>query len=162
LRPDADRTLGYRVVAAITPLALWSTYFLILIFVYRSPWPFDLWLGTTLLAAISGLLLSYIAIPPALPESVSEAEAPLRDHVRAMRVGAMSGQGAVDLGRSSSVSSKATPRRGSRSSPHGRQRCRTQALASAWSTSSPSRAWTQRRDTHSDRPSRDLRVLNGL
>jgi hypothetical protein len=71
MRPDADRTIGYRVVAAVTPLALWSTYFLILMFVYRSPWPFDLWLGTTLLAAISGLLLSYVAIAPAVPESVA-------------------------------------------------------------------------------------------
>ena len=77
---------------------LWTSYFLILIFVYRSPWPFDLWLGTTLLAAISGLLLSYIAIPPALPESVSEAQMPMRDHARALRVGAMSGQGSMDLG----------------------------------------------------------------
>jgi hypothetical protein len=85
LRPDADRTFGYRVVAAVTPLALWATYFLILIFVYRSPWPLDLWLGTTLLAAISGLLLSYIAIPPALPESAVGAPA-------------RSGQGPIDLG----------------------------------------------------------------
>ena len=98
LRPDAARTTGYRAVAAVTPLVLWTSYFLILIFVYRSPWPFDLWLGTTLLAAISGLLLSYIAIPPALPESVSEAQMPMRDHARALRVGAMSGQGAMDLG----------------------------------------------------------------
>ncbi|MEP6694559.1 MAG: hypothetical protein ABJB39_07945 [Chloroflexota bacterium] len=74
LTPDAHRTFGYRAMAAITPLALWSAYFLILIFVYRSPWPFDLWLGTTMLASISGLLLSYVAIPPALPESVANEE----------------------------------------------------------------------------------------
>src|SRR6185503_17969198 len=97
MRPDADRTIGYRVVAAVTPLALWSTYFLILMFFYRSPWPFDLWLGTTLLAAISGLLLSYVAIAPAVPESVAETREPDRDGGRA-RLGAMSGQSAMDLG----------------------------------------------------------------
>ena len=97
MRPDADRTMGYRVVAAVTPLALWSTYFLILMFVYRSPWPFDLWLGTTLLAAISGLLLSYVAIAPAVPESVADTPEPAREAARAP-LGAMSGQGAMDLG----------------------------------------------------------------
>jgi hypothetical protein len=30
-------------------------------------WPFDLWLGTTCLAGVSGLLLSYIAIEPHIP-----------------------------------------------------------------------------------------------
>lgn len=99
LRPDEGRTRGYRVLAVVTPLALWSSYFLILIFVYRSPWPFDLWLGTTLLAAISGLLLSYVAIPPALPESVAEPRA-------------MSGQSATDLGGGGDMATPPASRRG--------------------------------------------------
>ena len=37
--PDAERTLGYRVMAFVTPLALWSTYFVILRVVYATEWP---------------------------------------------------------------------------------------------------------------------------
>ena len=63
-------------------LAGWSSsaltaYFLILRFVYDIEWPFDLWLGTTLLAAISGLLLSYVAIAPVVPVPVTEGGVPL-------------------------------------------------------------------------------------
>ncbi|HEX9436641.1 MAG TPA: hypothetical protein VGA16_05710 [Candidatus Limnocylindria bacterium] len=66
-RPDPERPLGYRVMALVTPLVLWSSYFLILAWVYGMVWPWDLWLGTTLLASISALLLSYVAIPPVVP-----------------------------------------------------------------------------------------------
>jgi hypothetical protein len=67
MRPEPDRALGYRVMAGLAPLALWTSHFLILRFVYGIAWPFDLWLGTTLLAGLSGLLLSYVAIPPVVP-----------------------------------------------------------------------------------------------
>jgi hypothetical protein len=76
-RPDAHQTLGYRVMAGITPLALWTTYFLILRFVYGIEWPFDLALGTTCLAAVSGLLLSFVAIAPVIPAPVTEGGIPL-------------------------------------------------------------------------------------
>jgi hypothetical protein len=75
--PDPEHALGYRVMAGVTPLALWTTYFLILTFVYDIVWPFDLWLGTTFLAAISGLLLSYIAIAPLVPVLADDGS-PLR------------------------------------------------------------------------------------
>ncbi len=75
--PDAHNTRGYRVLAALTPLALWTTYFLILRIVYAIEWPFDLWLGTTLLAAVSGLLLSYVSIPPVVPAPATEGGIPL-------------------------------------------------------------------------------------
>ena len=71
-QPDAHKTRGYRVMAGVTPLALWTTYFLILRFVYGIEWPFDLWLGTTLLASVSGLLLSYVSIPPVVPAPATE------------------------------------------------------------------------------------------
>jgi hypothetical protein len=74
LSPDPERTLGYRIVAGITPLALWTAYFLILRFAYGVVWPFDLWLGTTGLAAICGVLLSYVAIPPAVPTSLRDGQ----------------------------------------------------------------------------------------
>jgi len=77
LKPDAHRTRGYRVMAGLTPLALWTTYFLILRSVYAIEWPFDLSLGTTLLASISGLLLSYVAIPPVVPAPATEGGVPL-------------------------------------------------------------------------------------
>jgi hypothetical protein len=51
-------------MASLAPLAMWSAYFLILSFAYGIRWPFDLWIGTTGIAAISGLLLSYVAIAP--------------------------------------------------------------------------------------------------
>ena len=62
--PSVDDGFGYRLVAALVPLAMWSAYFLILSVAYGIRWPFDLWIGTTGLAAISGLLLSYVAMPP--------------------------------------------------------------------------------------------------
>jgi hypothetical protein len=71
-QPDPHHTLGYRVVAGVTPLALWASYFLILRYVYGIDWPFDLWLGTTALAAISGLLLSFVAISPMIPAPATE------------------------------------------------------------------------------------------
>ncbi len=76
-QPDAHTTRGYRVMAAVTPLALWTTYFLILRFVYGIDWPFDLWLGTTLLAAVSGLMLSYVSIAPIVPAPATEGGIPL-------------------------------------------------------------------------------------
>lgn len=76
-QPDPEHAFGYRVMAGVTPLALWSSYFLILQFVYGIAWPFDLWLGTTCLAAVSGLLLSFIAIEPHIPVLADDGR-PLR------------------------------------------------------------------------------------
>jgi hypothetical protein len=76
-QPDAHRTRGYRMLAGLTPLAMWTTYFLILRWVYAIEWPFDLWFGTTCLAAISGLLLGFVAIAPVVPAPVTEGGTPL-------------------------------------------------------------------------------------
>ena len=73
--PDQDDALGFRLIAALVPLAMWSSYFLILSVAYGIRWPFDLWIGTTGLAAISGLLLCYVAMPPAVvPQQPAAAE----------------------------------------------------------------------------------------
>jgi hypothetical protein len=77
VRPDNERALGYRVMAGLAPLTLWTGYSVILRFVHTIVWPFDLCLGTTLLAALSGILLGYVAIAPHLPSSITE-----REHVR--------------------------------------------------------------------------------
>lgn len=76
-QPHPEHTRGYRVMAAVTPLALWSTYFLILHLVYGIQWPLDLWLGTTGVAAFSGLMLSYVAIAPVVPAPATEGGVPL-------------------------------------------------------------------------------------
>src|SRR5438876_7034727 len=85
-QPDAHHTTGYRLLAGLTPLALWSAYFLIIRLVYGIEWPFDLLLGTTLLAAIEGLLLSYVAIAPVVPAPATEGGIPLPE-------GAVEGEG---------------------------------------------------------------------
>ena len=74
-QPEAHHTRGYRLVGALTPLGLWTAYFLILRSVYAIEWPFDLWLGTTLLAAVTGLVLSYVSIPPPVPTPIGESVA---------------------------------------------------------------------------------------
>jgi hypothetical protein len=68
LRPSLDRPWTYRALALVTPLALWSAYFLILAVVHDIVWPFDLWLGTIGLTGLMGALLSYLIVPPAAPE----------------------------------------------------------------------------------------------
>jgi len=98
--PDAERTLGYRVMAFVTPLALWSTYFVILRVVYATEWPWDLAIGTAGVAAISALLLSFVAIPPIVPVPVTEGGIPAPEDrgSRAFPINAPAGQGTVDGG----------------------------------------------------------------
>src|SRR5439155_3318991 len=93
--PDAERTLGYRVMAFVTPLALWSTYFVILRVVYATEWPWDLAIGTAGVAAISALLLSFVAIPPIVPVPVTDDGIPAPEDrgSRAFPINAPAGQG---------------------------------------------------------------------
>lgn len=97
--PRAERMRGYRVMAAVTPLALWSTYFLILLLVYGIQWPWDLWLGTTGVAAFSGLLLSYVAIAPVVPAPATEGGIPLPEEaeLHAFPITRRAGQAASDF-----------------------------------------------------------------
>jgi hypothetical protein len=67
LRPTGERTLGFRVIAGLVPVALWASYFILLRAVHGIAWPLDLWIGTTVLAAIMGVLLSFVAVAPATP-----------------------------------------------------------------------------------------------
>ena len=97
-QPDAEHPLGYRIMAGVTPLALWSTYILVLTWIYGIVWPVDLWLGTTLLAAISGLLLSYVAIAPVVPAPVTESGLPEVKDERRVPTGARVGEGATGFG----------------------------------------------------------------
>jgi hypothetical protein len=76
LRPGDERTFGLRVVAGLVPLALWTTYFLVLRAVHDVVWPLDLWIGTTVLATIIGILLSFVAMAPATPVSYAGRAVP--------------------------------------------------------------------------------------
>lgn len=52
-----------RLIAGITPLTTWATYFIALRGFYDVAWPLDLWLGATFVAAILGLLVSFVSVP---------------------------------------------------------------------------------------------------
>jgi hypothetical protein len=72
-RPGRDGRSGFRLVAGLTPIALWTGYFLVLRAFYGTTWAVDLWVGTTALAAVMGILLSFVAIGlPATPASDEE------------------------------------------------------------------------------------------
>lgn len=59
-----------RVFMSVVPAAYVLMFFLAQLIYYGSiSWSLNLWLGVTFVAAIIGLFLSYLVIPPALPET---------------------------------------------------------------------------------------------
>ena len=75
LRPSRARPAAVRTVAALTPAALWITYFLVLRWIHGIVWPTDLWLGTVGLAILTTLLVSFVVVPPTALEPLGEEEA---------------------------------------------------------------------------------------
>jgi hypothetical protein len=65
LRPSPSRVGAYRAVAAAVPLVMWATYFLMLELQFGLAWTPELWSGTVVLAALSGLALSLLMAPSA-------------------------------------------------------------------------------------------------
>jgi hypothetical protein len=63
----ADRASAYRLVATVTPLALWTAYFLVLEVRDGIAWPAELWTGSIVFASLSGLALSLLMAPPPRP-----------------------------------------------------------------------------------------------
>jgi len=63
----AGRTGAHRLVATITPLALWTSYFLVLQLRDGIAWPAELWTGSIIFASLSGLALSLLMAPPPGP-----------------------------------------------------------------------------------------------
>ncbi len=56
--------LGYRILAFLVPLVLFSIYFLIVAFMPNGViWPIHLWLGSIWMAAVAGVLMSFTMIP---------------------------------------------------------------------------------------------------
>jgi hypothetical protein len=63
LHPSPSRLGAYRAVAAAVPLALWAAYFVLLELRFGLAWTPELWGGTVVLAALSGLALSLLMAP---------------------------------------------------------------------------------------------------
>jgi hypothetical protein len=70
LKPGRDNLLAWRIFAFVVPLVFYLVYFVVLITRIGTWWEVHKWLGVTFLAAFVGVLLSYLAFPPALPEGV--------------------------------------------------------------------------------------------
>jgi hypothetical protein len=63
----ANRTRAHRLVATIGPVALWTSYFLVLQLRDGIAWPAELWTGSIIFAGLSGLALSLLMAPPPGP-----------------------------------------------------------------------------------------------
>jgi hypothetical protein len=59
----AGRAGADRLVATVTPLALWASYFLVLEVRDGIAWPVELWTGSIVFASLSGLALSLLMAP---------------------------------------------------------------------------------------------------
>lgn len=73
LRPSAARSAQLRVFAFLVPAVLYALYFAALIRVDGVWWPVHLWAGAPLVAGLTGLLVSLLAVPPAVPEGEAAA-----------------------------------------------------------------------------------------
>ena len=68
LQPDVQQPQWLRLWSAIVPVVFYSLYFLTLLMVGGIWWPIHLWAGGIALAGVTGWLMSYLIVPPALPE----------------------------------------------------------------------------------------------
>lgn len=68
LQPSAERVGAVRLFAFAVPLIFYAVYFLATLAIGGEiAWSVHVWTGTTFLAGIVGLLLSYLLVPPRLP-----------------------------------------------------------------------------------------------
>jgi hypothetical protein len=67
LRPAPDRPGAFRAVATVAPLLLWGAWLAAYAAAYGVAWPPELWAGVVLMAMLSGLGLSVLILPPAVP-----------------------------------------------------------------------------------------------
>ncbi|HKA10926.1 MAG TPA: hypothetical protein VKI99_10710 [Candidatus Dormibacteraeota bacterium] len=73
LRPSASRSAQLRTFAFLVPAVLYALYFAGLIGVDGTWWPVHLWAGAPLVAGLTGLLISLLVVPPAIPEGEAAA-----------------------------------------------------------------------------------------
>jgi hypothetical protein len=71
----SNRVRAHRLVATITPLALWSSYFLILRWRDGIAWPAELWTGSIVFVSLGGLALSLLMVPPPPGSTVEDVQA---------------------------------------------------------------------------------------
>lgn len=74
LQPSTTNTLALRLFAFVVPVTTQLLYFGALMLNGGVWWSIHMWLGVTAWAGIAGLLLSYVAVPPTLPASVSQSK----------------------------------------------------------------------------------------
>ena len=72
LKPSSVRPDALRLFAFIVPTFFYLLYFLTLIFTTGISWTIHLWLGSTVAAGIAGWLLSFLLVPPQIPEETHE------------------------------------------------------------------------------------------
>ncbi len=68
LKPSATNPNALRLFAFTLPTVLYLLYFLTLELTTGVNWSIHLWLGSTVVAGIAGCLLSYLVVPPVIPE----------------------------------------------------------------------------------------------
>jgi hypothetical protein len=71
LQPDVQQPQPLRLWSVLVPVLFYSFYFLALQIVGGIWWPIHLWAGGIALAGVTGWLVSYLILPPALPDLVS-------------------------------------------------------------------------------------------
>ncbi len=69
LRPSSDRTPALRIFAFAVAALYILFYFIALMLMREVIWTVHLWAGSVVLAGLVGLALSYLLVPPALPEA---------------------------------------------------------------------------------------------
>jgi hypothetical protein len=69
LRPSPERVGALRMFAFLVPFVYFLLFFVILLLTGRIWWSIHMWLGATFMAGITGLFLSYLVAPPAVPET---------------------------------------------------------------------------------------------
>jgi hypothetical protein len=72
LKPSISRSADLRLFAFIMPVVLYLLYFLTLKLTTGVNWTIHLWLGTTFVAGIASFLLTFLLVPPEMPEKVVE------------------------------------------------------------------------------------------
>jgi hypothetical protein len=67
LHPSPQRPGALRLFALAVPIIVYTFYFLTVQLTVGVGWSIHLWLGVTILAGVTGWLLSYLLVPPRLP-----------------------------------------------------------------------------------------------
>lgn len=76
LRPCPARVRATHAFAALAPLVFWGLYFLVTRLRGGEGWSPELWVGITVMAALSGVGLSVLMSPPTLPDSAQASAEP--------------------------------------------------------------------------------------